>query len=198
MKLTLQPFMKLPLKLFIKLPLKLLLMSVWWPGALLADQNDARLDALFQQLQQAENATQALPLEARIWDIWVEHDNAQLQQLMLKGMAQMGADDLRGALATYTQLIESAPEYAEAWNKRATIYYLLGDYKASEADIDATLKLEPYHFGALSGLGLVCIAQNEYLRARTAFSAALEVYPAMDGVKANLQALEQMLRNSAI
>jgi len=178
--------------------LKLLVMWVWMPGALLADQNDARLDALFRQLQQAENSTQALPLEARIWDIWVEHDNAKFQQLMSKGMAQMGADDLRGALATYTQLIESAPGYAEAWNKRATLYYLLGDYKASEADINETLKLEPYHFGALSGLGLVCIAQNEYLRARTAFSAALEVYPAMDGVKANLQALEQMLRNSAI
>lgn len=91
-----------------------------------------------------------------------------------------------------------APDFAEGWNKRATVQYLLGNQQASEADIDATLALEPFHFGALSGLGLVRMAQGEYFRARSAFLAALEVYPAMLSVKQNLQALEQMLEEGAI
>lgn len=166
--------------------------------AVLADQQDPRLDDLFQKLKQAENAAQAYPIENSIWNIWMENDDAQYQNLMRTGIAQMNSNNLRTALATFTQLINQAPDYAEAWNKRATIYYLLGDFKLSELDINETLKREPLHFGALSGLGLVCLEQKEYFRARNAFNAALEVYPAMDSVRNNLDALQRMLRDAAI
>lgn len=168
------------------------------PGLSRADQNDERLDALFQQLQEAETTMAALPLEADIWTIWHEHPDPQVQALLLQGIAQMNADDLRGALMTFDRVVAQAPDFAEGWNKRATVQYLLGNHKASEADIEATLALEPFHFGALSGLGLVCLAQGEYFRARRAFLSALEVYPTMSGVKQNLQALEQLLDNRAI
>jgi Flp pilus assembly protein TadD len=169
-----------------------------WPAVTLADQNDERLDALFQQLQEADTAVAAYPVEAEIWTIWHEHADAQVQSLLLQGIAQMNADNLRGALAIFDRLVVQAPDFAEGWNKRATVHYLLGNQKASEADIEATLALEPFHFGALSGLGLVCLAQGEYFRARRAFLSVLEVYPAMSGVKQNLQALEQMLDDRAI
>lgn len=168
------------------------------PGTVLADQNDARLDALFLQLKEAESELAALPVEADIWAIWHEHADAAVQSLLLQGIAQMNANNLRGALATFDRLVAQAPEFAEGWNKRATVHYVLGNQKASEADIEATLALEPFHFGALSGLGLVCLAQGEYFRARSAFLSALEVYPTMSGVKQNLQALEQLLNDRAI
>lgn len=175
-----------------------LLCLLLWPALALADQNDERLDALFLQLKEAETAVDAYPIEADIWAIWHEHADAQVQSLLLQGIAQMNADNLRAALATFDRVVAQAPDFAEGWNKRATVHYLLGNQKASEADIEATLALEPFHFGALSGLGLVCLAQGEYFRARSAFLTALEVYPTMSGVKQNLQALEQMLQDRAI
>ena len=168
------------------------------PLMAVADQDDTRLDALFLQLKEAETQAAALPVEAAIWGIWSEHADGAVRSLLAQGIAQINADDLRGALATFDQLVEQAPDFAEGWNKRATVQYLLGNQQASEADIDATLALEPFHFGALSGLGLVRMAQGEYFRARSAFLAALEVYPAMLSVKQNLQALEQMLEEGAI
>lgn len=163
-----------------------------------ADQNDQRLGGLFMQLREAANEIQALPLEQQIWEIWLEHDNPEYYRLMLSGIQQMNRNNLRGAVATFSGLIQLAPEYAEAWNKRATLYYLLGEYEASEADIDEVLKLEPYHFGALSGLGLVNMARNDLLQARAAFNSALEVHPNMEAVKQNLLTLEIMLNNRLI
>ena len=168
------------------------------PVMALADQDDSRLDALFLQLKEAETQAAALPVEADIWAVWYEHADGAVRSLLAQGIAQINADDLRGALATFDQLVAQAPDFAEGWNKRATVHYLLGNQEASEADIEATLALEPFHFGALSGLGLVCIAQGEYFRARSAFLSALEVYPAMLSVKQNLEALEQMLGERAI
>jgi tetratricopeptide (TPR) repeat protein len=175
----------------------LLLTGVLVPYAQ-ADQNDPRLGDLFMRLHDAENETLAWPIEQQIWQIWLENDNPAFYNQMVTGISQMNSNNLRGAVATYTQLINQAPGYAEAWNKRATLYYLLGDYEASKADIAEVLKLEPYHFGALSGLGLVNLAQKDFLQARTAFNSALEVHPNMEGVRENLKALEQLLNNSVI
>jgi tetratricopeptide (TPR) repeat protein len=163
-----------------------------------ADQTDPRLGDLFMKLREVDNETLAYPIEQQIWQIWFEHDNPEFQNLMSAGIAQANSNNLRGAVATFTRLISIAPGYAEAWNRRATLYYLLGEYEASKSDIAEVLKLEPYHFGALSGLGLVNLAQKDFLQARTAFNSALEVHPNMEGVKQNLRALEQLLNNSVI
>ena len=175
-----------------------LVLTLGFAAFLQADQQDPRLETLFDALQHAQEYAIAAPLEDKIWQIWVEHPDSQAAQMMMQGVAQMNRNDLRGALATYDRLIKLAPTFAEAWNKRATIYYLLGNYPASQADIDSTLALEPFHFGALSGRAMVHLAQQEYFQARSAFHACLEIYPAMPGVRENLRLLEQMLEQRAI
>jgi tetratricopeptide (TPR) repeat protein len=164
----------------------------------LADQDDPRLEALFKQLRETSNAVQAAPLEASIWEIWMEHGDSTAYNAMIRGIQQINSNNLPAALQTFTQLIEQYPDYAEAWNKRATIHYLMQNFEASEADISRTLQLEPFHFGALSGQGLVKMGQRKYLEARNAFNDALEVNPGMDSVRSNLQALDEYLKKGAI
>lgn len=167
-------------------------------GALLADQNAPELDELFQQLKMMRDPVAAAPLEDRIWDLWFQHEDPQAQQLMNLGLLQANAGELQAAVATFTQLIALQPDFAEAWNRRATLHYLLGNYAESKADIAEVLKLEPYHFGALSGLGLVNVAQGNYLEARRAFESALEVNPSMEAVRANLLELDRVLKGRTI
>ncbi|MES2606757.1 MAG: tetratricopeptide repeat protein [Pseudomonadota bacterium] len=167
-------------------------------GSATADQNDPRLEELFAQLHKATSTTEAAPLEATIWGIWTEHKNPACSSLMERGVLQMNSGDLTGALATYTQLIELAPDFAEAWNKRATLYFLMGDYPKSELDIQKTLSLEPFHFGALSGRGLVKMGMKDYEGARNALHGALEVNPNMPSVKANIAELDAFLRKRSI
>ena len=166
--------------------------------AVMADQNDPRLESLFEQLQAAPDAVTAAPVEELIWQIWLQHDDASVERLMQAGIDQMNEGQLNGALATFTQLIEQAPDYAEGWNKRATLYYLMGDYARSELDIQQTLALEPFHFGALSGRGLVKMGQRDYEGARRAMLSALEVHPNMEAVKSNVQELDDFLRRRSI
>ena len=166
--------------------------------AVMADQNDPRLESLFEQLQAAPDAVTAAPVEELIWQIWLQHDDASVERLMQAGIDQMNEGQLNGALAMFTQLIEQAPDYAEGWNKRATLYYLMGDYARSELDIQQTLALEPFHFGALSGRGLVKMGQRDYEGARRAMLSALEVHPNMEAVKSNVQELDDFLRRRSI
>jgi tetratricopeptide (TPR) repeat protein len=163
-----------------------------------ADQNDPQLDGLFGQLQKAPNAEAAAPLEGRIWQLWTEHANPACNELMLRGISQLNVGELKAALATFSKLIELAPEFAEAWNKRATVQYLLQNYAASELDIQQTLVLEPFHFGALSGRALVKIGQMDYEGARNALHATLEVHPTMSGARENLAELDAYLRKQSI
>lgn len=163
-----------------------------------ADQSDPRLDDLFQQLQNTQDSRDAMQIETLIWQAWMANDKPQFSRLMSQGIEQMNRNAMTEALRSFTRLIEIAPDFAEAWNKRATIYYLLGNYSASEADIVETLMLEPYHFGALSGRGLIYMSKGEYFLARNAFNAALEVNPNMPSVKNNLEALKTLFRNRAI
>ncbi len=163
-----------------------------------ADQDDPRLDELFRVLKETQDPGEASVIEAQIWDIWIANDNPEYFDLMVSGIRHMNTNSLSLALQDFNQLIEIAPNYAEAWNKRATIYYLLQDYAASAKDIDKVLELEPFHFGALSGLGLVRLGERKYLEARTAFQTVLEVYPAMIGIKQNLQELDNYLKQNSI
>ena len=163
-----------------------------------ADQQDPRLEDLFARLQAAPDLAAAAPLEAAIWGLWLTHDDPLRQQLMQTGSEQINAGALQEAAATFTRLIELTPQWAESWNKRATVYYLLGDYAKSELDIQRTLALEPFHFGALSGRGLVRMGLRDFEGARNAFSAALEVHPNMETVRNNLRQLDEYLRQRSI
>ncbi len=159
------------------------------PLNLMADQTDPRLDVLFGRLQTTDDAGDAAEATNLIWIIWHQSDDHRINDLMRRGLAEMSVQDYPAAVKTFGEMIDLDPSFAEAWNKRATVYYLMGDYRASVKDIDKTLELEPRHFGALSGLGLIMTALGNDEAAISAFEATLAVHPFAEGAKQNLEAL---------
>ena len=163
-----------------------------------ADQNDSRLDALFERLREASGPAEAQVLEGQIWQIWLQSDDGAVEGLMRDGIEAMNRGDYRHALTKFDQMVLIAPDFAEGWNKRATVHYLLGNYPESLADIAKTLKLEPRHFGALAGRGLVYIELQDERRALKAFEDALEIDPMMTSAQINAERLRKIIRDREI
>lgn len=163
-----------------------------------ADQDDPRLDALFQELQQLDlrQNQRAGNIQARIWHIWYLHDDAEVDEAMERGLKALAQDRHDDAVAAFSRAIELDPEFAEAWNRRATTYYLMDRYEASLSDIERVLELEPRHFGALAGRGLCLKALNRRRAALEAFEAALDVNPHMEGVYLEIIRLRSALGKS--
>jgi tetratricopeptide (TPR) repeat protein len=168
--------------------------ALLWSGAASADQNDRRLDGLFERLHITADATDAQAIEEQIWQIWLESDDATVNRLMLEGIAAMNLRQLDLALDRFDRMVEHAPAFAEGWNKRATVYYLMGDFEASVVDIERTLGLEPRHFGALSGLGLIYDAIDQPRAALRSFEAALRLNPHLEGTRDRVEELRRALR----
>ena len=133
-----------------------------------------------------DNAQQAM------WRIFGRSGDADVDTLYETGVRQMEAGDLRQSIATFSRVIERKPEFAEAWNKRATAYFITGDLRKSLADCDEVIKRNPYHFGALAGYVQIYIRLEYYDRALEYSRRALAVNPNMDGVKRNLLLLERL------
>ncbi len=110
----------------------------------------------------------------------------------------MSRQDFRAALRSFEQIVVLAPEFAEGWNKRATVHYLMGSYEESLKDIEKTLSLEPRHFGALSGRGLVYSALERDALALESFEQALEIHPNMPGARYNAEALRRKIGDQDI
>jgi len=164
----------------------------------LADQSDSRLEGLFSQLLEAPGPGEARMLEGQIWSIWVQSDDGAVRVLMEDGVAAMSRGDFRRALAKFDQIVTIAPDFAEGWNKRATVHYLLGNYPRSLADIGETLAREPRHFGALAGRGLVYVALEDEVRALKSFDAALAIHPNLTSAAINAATLRKTLREKEI
>ena len=156
-----------------------------------ARQNDARLDQLFDTLQTTANDREAHIAETRIWNLWFQSGRPDIDHLLALGGEALNRGDFKEALDRYNDVIEKDPDFAEGWNRRATLYFMMGEYEASIADIESTLALEPRHFGALSGLGLVNIRLERFGAAIEAFEAALEVNPHMPGARQNIRLLRR-------
>jgi tetratricopeptide (TPR) repeat protein len=131
--------------------------------------------------------------EQAIWRIWGRSGNPQVDGLYEKGVEQMEAGDQQRAIATFTRIIELKPDFAEGWNKRATLYFMVGDLRKSLADCDEVMKRNPYHFGALSGYALIYTRLEFYDRALEYSRRALAVNPNLDGVKENIDVLEHII-----
>ena len=144
------------------------------------------LDTLFAKLQTATDPVSVHTLEEAIWEQWTVLPDPAQRQLMTRGIAEMQQQDLQGALTTFTRLIALAPGLSEAWNKRATVHWLLGNFTASIADICETIKREPRHFGAYSGLGMIRAEMNEPQRALAAFQLAKKFNPHIVGIDAEI------------
>ena len=163
-----------------------------------ADQTDSRLQNLFAVLQQTDDLALIRNTENQIWDIWLQHSNSDVEKLMQLGIRSMNLANYSEALTIFNGIVDSYPDYAEGWNKRATLYYAAGNYDASIEDIEKTLALEPRHFGALSGLGLVYIQRNELSKAKQAFENLVKVHPNSPNAKQNLKAVTDSLKFNII
>lgn len=156
-----------------------------------ADQHDPRLPALLDNLGRASDVASAGMLEEQIWQLWGEIDDARASALFASGVDAMGRRAWPSALQSFDLLVALKPDFAEGWNKRATLYYLMGDYERSVTDIQRTLALEPRHFGALSGLGLIFEAVGKPDAAIRSFEAGLAVNPYLSGAKQHIEVLRQ-------
>lgn len=159
----------------------------------LADQYATELPALFQQLEQAAEPSEAARLEAMIWQHWVEAPDAESEELMSRISQAMAGADLAVALQICNQLVESYPDYAEAWNRRATLHYMLGNNEQSVSDIRETVAREPRHFGAISGLGLIFLRDQNFDAALAAFEQVLAISPASESASQSVARLRQEL-----
>ena len=164
-----------------------------------ADQADARLPALFEALKNTSDEVAAEAIAGQIWAIWSEHgDDERLSQNLQLGTAQMNAGRLRQAEQIFTTIIDTDPAFAEAWNKRATVYFLMGAFAQSKRDIAQTIIREPRHFGALSGLGLVETHLGNYTAALKAYEQAATLHPYLEGYDDITAALEKLAAGDPI
>lgn len=154
-----------------------------------ADQNDPRLDELFAGLKATGSTREAHEIEQMIWFIWSRSSSAGANLMLRQGTQYMSEGKHEEAESNFDAVVQLAPEFAEGWNKRATVRYLRGDYEGSIEDIKRTLALEKRHFGALSGLGMIYDSLNEKKAAIEAFRAALEINPHMESIGDRLNEL---------
>ena len=165
------------------------------PGAVARAQ---RLDELFARLTATKDEQEGEEAVAEIWRVWLQSDRPDLDELMDQASRLMGAGLAPLALPVLDDLVKRAPGWAEAWNKRATALYLAGEHDRSLADIERVLALEPRHFGALAGLGLIHIARGQHREALAAYRRALAVNPFLKERHELIPVLEQRVGDKPI
>ena len=151
------------------------------------------LDTLFVELEKAPSLAEAQRVERIIWAKWHWHKIPRLSQKLRLGTTYLQEKNFKKALYIFNNIIKEAPAFSEAYNKRATAYFLMKKYEKSLMDIKATLTLEPRHFGALSGMGLIFMNRGDFQRALVAFTAVLKIYPFSISATANMKIIEREL-----
>ena len=164
-------------------------------AALADDASDkAELDQLFALLRVAPDAEAAHEIDRRIWTIWTSPSDAGLAARMFEVAAVQSTGNVPAALRLLDKIVDDYPTYAEGWNQRATLYYLIDDYEASLADIDKVLEFEPRHFGALSGRVLIYLAQGKRSEALRDMATALAIHPFLSERQLFPELKEDMVR----
>ena len=158
------------------------------------DQSDERLDKLFDRLRTTSDPLEAQIIEVQIWRIWTDSGQDEINALVEEGSRSMAQGIPKEAIAIFDRVVTALPDFAEGWNKRATAHYLNGDYTASMIDIERTLSLEPRHFGAISGMGLIFMVRGDEANALRAFEEVLKVHPHARGAKARVEELHKKLK----
>src|SRR5262252_826484 len=156
------------------------------------------LDFLFGALKAAPDETSAKHVEARIWALWMQTPSDTAALLMMRAKTAMDAQQMDVALKLLDAVIKLRPDYVEAWNRRATLYYLQNDYARSLADIKQVLVREPRHFGALAGLGMIMQDLGEDKRALDAFRQALAIDPYLEKVPELVKQLSEKVEGREI
>ena len=159
------------------------------------ESREVALDRLFASLHKASDEQAAKAVEVKIWELWSRFDSPTAEVLLGQAVVAMGASENEASLEILDRIVASYPTYAEAWNKRATLHFALGNYEASLRDIDKVLDLEPRHFGALAGRGMIYQRQENWTAALNAYREALRMNPSMTGVKNAIQELSKRERD---
>ena len=163
-----------------------------------ADQRDPELEILFSKLKSAETNEDAAKISSRIWQIWATHNaNSILSRQMQMGIDLMQSGQLDAAKAVFSYLIQQDKEFAEAWNKRATVLFFMGEFEKAKYDIAQTLALERNHFGALAGLGMVEVHLGNPKAALEAYRRAALINPHLQDVQQAISRLEEKLKGLA-
>jgi tetratricopeptide (TPR) repeat protein len=148
--------------------------------------------ALIQSLRDPDAGVRALA-EQSLWQVWSRSGDPDVDALFQRGLEQMQANEAEAAIETFSEIIRRKPDFAEGWNKRATLYYLVGEFEKSLADCDEVMQRNPVHFGALSGYGLIYLRLRQPERALPYFERALAVNPNLDQIQAAVEALREAL-----
>ena len=156
------------------------------------------LDFLFGALKAAPDEASAKHVEARIWALWMQTPSDTAALLMARSKAAIDAKQMDVALKLLDAVVKLRPEYVEAWNRRATLYYLQNDYTHSLEDIEQVLSREPRHFGALAGLGMIMQDLGDDRRALDAFRKALAVNPHLEKVPELVKSLTEKVEGRDI
>jgi len=162
-------------------------------AASLADRGTMEdVPRLARALRDSDPLVRALA-EAGMWQVWSRSGDDAIDHLLAIGIEQMSERHGEAAVETFTKVIERRPDFAEGWNKRATVLYLLGEYGKSLADCGEVVKRNPHHFGALSGYGMIYLKLGDVTRALTYFERALAVNPNLTQVEESVEALRQLI-----
>ena len=165
---------------------------------LIANERDVELDNLFSELKK-NNPAVSKNIEQKIWTLWSTHpSDDKLTSILNEGSRLMQDKDLFRAILVFTEVIEMDPTWAEAWNKRATVYYMIGEFEKSQSDINKVLNLEERHFGALAGQGLVNIKLENYEKAIESYKKAKEIYPTMQSPDIMIKQIEELIKQELI
>ena len=163
-----------------------------------SSEREEELNKLFIDLK-VDNINSAYVTEQKIWKIWSTHPTDKSLTLILKkGSNLINVNKPRDAINVFTNLIDLDPLWAEAWNKRATVFYLIGEYQKSQNDINKVLELEKRHFGALAGQGLVNIKLKNYEKAIKSYKKALKIYPSMQSPEIMIKEIEALIKQDLI
>jgi tetratricopeptide (TPR) repeat protein len=156
------------------------------------------LNNLFNQLEKVNNSKRAALLEKKIWSVWNEHPtNNKLTERLKFGTELMQYGDYNYALRVFDNIIVTDPKWSEAWNKRATLYFLMSQFTESLNDIDKALNIEPRHFGALSGQARIFIKLQKYEKAIKSIKKALRFYPSFKSGEM-IPEIERLIREESI
>ena len=148
--------------------------------------------ALLGALRDADARVRGLA-ESALWAVWSRSGDDAIDHILDTGIAQMREGQVQASVDTFSDVIRRRPDFAEGWNKRATAYYLLGEWRRSAADCDEVLRRNPEHFGALSGYGMIWLQLDEPARALERFQEALAVNPNLESVARTIDALRALL-----
>ena len=152
-----------------------------------------RLNTLFRELATCEPKRPVEEIEDLIWALWASHEDREAEEAMGAAIEAMASGTLQQAHPLLDRLVAQYPDWAEAWNKRATLAYIETRDADSLRDIRRTLELEPRHFGAISGFGQICLRNGHLNEARAAFQIALSINPHLEGIRELLDDLDPQL-----